>query len=129
MAFEVRKACPMKLTRDCPCRLLVAAASLTLLLTKVSIGSAAQAPLARYAAGHPWSGTTGIIETVEQIMARAAPSANPGPQRHAVETHPRLISGPSLRANPLAPLVSQWPAAPPSGFRLVPGLLSPQAVG
>src|SRR5712671_2008797 len=78
----------------------------------LSVAAADNTP-AGYLRGKPWTGSMGITETVEEIMARA--DSNSIVEIHeAHSTLPMLDK--SLQANPLAPLVAQWPkgSAPPS---------------
>src|SRR6266481_4642002 len=62
--------------------------------------------------GIPWTGQRGIVETVDQIMAREE-------KKHGLKgeddsgktrtTHRHLPTEPTLQDNPFAPAVPQWP--------------------
>jgi len=80
-------------------------------------------------AGVPWTGSPGITQTVEEIMARqrlldAQPQAKlpPHPTKDFEEE-----SYPSLKPNPESPVVSQWPALD-SSIRILQTPFNPQTV-
>ncbi len=78
-------------------------------------------------AGTPWVGAPGIVETVDQIMARESRKLHD--ERESPNTHRHLPTEPTVQDNPLAPSVPQWPLPGTSGSSSGPVPLSPQSVG
>jgi hypothetical protein len=83
---------------------------------------------AREVVGVPWTGASGITETVEQIMAREI-GRKPFEWSEARETRPEpRVPRHEKRENPNAPTASQWPALSDLSPQGNPRL-SPQTVG
>src|SRR5438552_16510948 len=65
--------------------------------------------------GVPWVGDLGIVETVDQIMAREEKNRHGEREHEAGKAHRHLPAAPTLQNNTLAPLASQWPLPRTSG--------------
>src|SRR5882724_4960817 len=96
--------------RLCAFQPLLFITSFTLALGIVGRSLAAQPAGSKQ--GTKWTGTVGITETVDQIMARHGRGGGASDKVRPIESHSHRFEEPEdppLQDNPLAPLVAQWP--------------------